>query len=51
MNQKRNPGVSRKERLADDGLIRLEKHLKNGSPMTQVVLERPRKYRPCRKIR
>ncbi len=58
MNQTRNPGVSRDERISDEGLVRLEKHLKNGTNMSKMVLEQwvkrygdsartiIRKYRP-----
>ncbi len=39
MDKQRNPGVSRDNRISDEGLERLEKHLKGGTKMTQVVLE------------
>ncbi len=39
MEKQRNPGVSRDNRISDEGLERLEKHLKGGTKMTQMVLE------------
>ena len=39
MNKQRNPGVSRDNRISDEGLKRLEKHLNGGTKMTQMVLE------------
>lgn len=39
MVAERNPGVSREERISDEGLLRLEKHLKNGTKMSKMVLE------------
>ena len=38
-NQIPNPGVSREERISDEGLQRLEKHLKNGARMSHPVLQ------------
>lgn len=32
------PGVSRADRLSDEGLIRLEKQLQSGTKMTDMVL-------------
>lgn len=32
------PGVSRDQRLSDDGLARLQKHLTSGANMTDMVL-------------
>ncbi len=58
MESKRNPGISRAKRISDEGLLRLEKHLKGGTKMTKIVLEQwlkrygepartlIRKYRP-----
>ncbi len=34
-----NPGVSRQNRSSDEGLQRLEKHLKNGPRMSHPVLK------------
>jgi len=34
-----NPGVSREGRISDEGLQRLEKHLKNGARMSLPVLQ------------
>ena len=39
MEKQRNPGVSRDKRISEEGLERLEKHLKGGTKMTQMVLE------------
>ena len=36
---KPDPGVSRKERITEEGLQRLEKQLRNGSKMQPQVLE------------
>ncbi len=33
------PGVSREERISDEGLQRLENHLQNGSQMSTMVLK------------
>ena len=33
------PGVSRDERISDEGLQRLENHLKNGSRMNPSILK------------
>ena len=39
MNKKNsNPGVNRDERISDEGLLRLEKHLKSGAKISTVVL-------------
>jgi len=37
-NKTPNPGVSREDRLSDEGLLRLEKHLISGPKMSRVVL-------------
>lgn len=34
-----NPGVSREQRISDEGLQRLENHLKNGTRMNDQILE------------
>ena len=34
-----NPGVSREERISEEGLQRLENHLQNGSRMSLPVLK------------
>ncbi len=39
MEKQRNPGVSRDNRISDEGLERLEKHLNGGTKMTKMVLE------------
>lgn len=38
-NKQPNPGVSREKRSSDEGLQRLEKHLKNGSRMSHPILK------------
>ena len=40
MNSKMpNPGVSREDRISDEGLQRLENHLQNGSRMNPMILK------------
>ncbi len=39
MIKKSTPGVSREDRIADEGLARLEKHLKMGSKISKSVLQ------------
>jgi hypothetical protein len=36
--RKPTPGVTREERLSDEGLRRLENQLQRGSPMSRLVL-------------
>ena len=38
-NSNPEPGVSREERISDEGLLRLEKHLSGGSRISQMVLK------------
>ena len=38
-DQLNKPGVSRTDRLSDEGLQRLEKHLQGGTKISKVVLE------------
>ena len=38
-NKNPQPGVSRDERISDEGLQRLENHLKNGSRMNPSILK------------
>ena len=38
-NKQPNPGVSREAKSSDEGLQRLENHLKNCSRMTQPILK------------
>lgn len=39
MTKSPNPGVSRSQRIADEGLVRLEKHLKLGNKISRQVLQ------------
>jgi len=39
MTKKPIPGVSREQRISDEGLTRLEKHLKSGSKISKQVLQ------------
>ena len=39
MDKQRNPGISRARRISDEGLERLEKHLKGRTRMSQMVLQ------------
>lgn len=38
MQQKKSPGISREQRLSDEGLTRLEKQLKSGVKISSPVL-------------
>ena len=39
LNDGKSPGVSREDRISNEGLIRLEKQLVSGARMSAVVLE------------
>ena len=39
MNDGKSPGVTRENRLSDEGLIRLEKQLVSGARMSTIVLD------------
>ena len=39
INNTPNPGVSREDRQSDEGLQRLENHLRNGSRMKPAILK------------
>jgi len=38
MTKKPTPGVSREQRISDEGLVRLEKHLRSGTKISAQVL-------------
>jgi hypothetical protein len=39
MTKKPDPGVSRNQRISDEGLARLERHLKLGNKISKLVLQ------------
>ena len=39
MSKNSNPGVSRDNRISDEGLSRLEKHLRLGTKINELVLQ------------
>lgn len=39
MTKNPNPGVSREQRISDEGLARLERHLKLGNKISKLVLQ------------
>jgi len=39
MTMTKKPGISRETRISDEGLLRLEKQLKAGNKINQLILE------------